>query len=522
MNHPAVHVTADRKRSEDVEKSAGIDVSSRSTSTENVSGPAAPIPVPRKLSQWNRRIENLAGLEARGITRVLPEERHEASLLGYIQMAMLWFSANVSANNLAVGMLGPLLFNLGFLDSAMCSVGGILVGSAATAYMSIWGAQSGNRTMVVARYFMGYWPAKLTCFLNMILMVGYGTIDCIIGGQILSAVSGGGMSIVVGIVIVALISWLVAVFGMAIFHVYERWAWIPQLIVLFILVGSAGPSFNASLQSIGDPSAVTAGRLSFFSLQLSVPVSWAAASSDFYVYYPETTKPWKCFAMTLTGLTLSFVFVNLIGIGLGSGVATNTVWSEANDISAGALIVAGFDGLKGFGGFCGVIVALGVISNNIPGTYASALGCQVLGRYGKMVPRYLWVCVIVLVYFICAIAGREHLYTIFQNFLALMGYWVMIFVSIVLEEHVIFRRGIGFDWTAWEDKARLPLGIAALTAFLTGWAGAIIGMAQTWYIGHVAEKVGGIGADIGTWLGIAFTLVLFPPLRYLELKKFGR
>lgn len=226
--------------------------------------------------------------------------------------------------------------------------------------------------------------------------------------------------------------------------------------------------------------------------------------------------------MTLTGLTLSFVFVNLIGIGLGSGVATNTVWSEANDISAGALIVAGFDGLKGFGGFCGVIVALGVISNNIPGTYASALGCQVLGRYGKMVPRYLWVCVIVLVYFICAIAGREHLYTIFQNFLALMGYWVMIFVSIVLEEHVIFRRGIGFDWTAWEDKARLPLGIAALTAFLTGWAGAIIGMAQTWYIGPVAEKVGGIGADIGTWLGIAFTLVLFPPLRYLELKKFGR
>lgn len=523
MNHPAVHISADRK-SQDVEKSAGIDVSSRSTSTEQVPGPVAPIPVPRKLSQWNREIESLAGLEARGITRVLPEERHEASLLGYIQMALLWFSANVSANNLAVGMLGPLLFNLGFLDSAMCSVGGILVGASATAYMSIWGAQSGNRTMVVARYFMGYWPAKLTCFLNMILMVGYGTIDCIIGGQILSAVSGGSLSIVVGIVIVALISWLVAVFGMAIFHVYERWAWIPQLMVLFILVGSAGPSFNASLQSVGDSGAVTAGRLSFFSLQLSVPVSWAAASSDFYVYYPETTKPWKSFTMTLTGLTLSFVFVNLIGIGLGSGVATNPVWSSANDVSAGALIVAGFDGLKGFGGFCGVIVALGVISNNIPGTYASALGCQVLGRYGKMVPRYLWVCVIVLVYFICAIAGREHLYTIFQNFLALMGYWVMVFVSIVLEEHFIFRRGrgMGFDWTAWEDKKRLPLGISALTAFLAGWAGAIIGMAQTWYVGPVAEKVGGVGADIGTWLGIGFALVLFPPLRYLELKKFGR
>lgn len=147
MDHPAVHVPADRK-SQDIEKSAGIDVSSTSTSTENVSGPVAPIPVPPKLSKWNQKIESLSGLEARGITRVLPEERHEASLLGYIQMALLWFSANVSANNLAVGMLGPLLFNLGFLDSAMCSVFGILVGASATAYMSIWGAQSGNRTMV--------------------------------------------------------------------------------------------------------------------------------------------------------------------------------------------------------------------------------------------------------------------------------------------------------------------------------------------------------------------------------------
>ncbi|KAL9577155.1 MAG: hypothetical protein Q9203_007565 [Teloschistes exilis] len=525
MDHPATHVPP---APADIEKGTGVlEISSRSTSTENISSsePHAPIPIPPKLSKWNQRIESLSGLEARGIARVLPSERHGHSVMGYIQMSLLWFSANISANNLAVGLLGPLLFGLGFLDSAMCSVFGILVGSAATAYMSIWGAQSGNRTMIVARYFMGYWPAKLPCILNMILMIGYGTIDCIIGGQILSAVSGGSMSIVVGIVVVALISWVVAVFGMAIFHVYERWAWIPQVIVLFILVGSAGPSFNANLQNTGDAGAITAGRLSFFSLQLSVPVSWAAASSDFYVYYPESTKKWKVFLMTMTGLTLSFTFVNMLGIGLASGIATNPLWDEANKVSSGALILAGYGPLNGFGKFCGVIVALGVISNNIPGTYASALGFQVLGRYGKMVPRYFWVCVIVLIYFICAVAGRNNLFDILQNFVALMGYWTMIFVAIVLQEHLMFRRpGLagGFDWTAWEDKTRLPLGLAALVAFLVGWAGAIIGMYQNWYMGPVAAKIGGIGADIGVWLGCAFALVVFPPLRYLELKKYGR
>lgn len=148
MDHPATHVPP---APADIEKGTGVlEISSRSTSSaENISSePLAPIPIPPNLSRWNQRIENLSGLEARGITRVLPHERHGASVMGYIQMSLLWFSANISANNLAVGLLGPLLFGLGFLDSAMCSVFGILIGSAATAYMSIWGAQSGNRTMV--------------------------------------------------------------------------------------------------------------------------------------------------------------------------------------------------------------------------------------------------------------------------------------------------------------------------------------------------------------------------------------
>ena len=160
--------------------------------------------------------------------------------------------------------------------------------------------------------------------------------------------------------------------------------------------------------------------------------------------------------MTWLGLTLSFSFVNLLGVGLASGIATTSAWSTAYDTSSGALILAGDGGLGGFRKFCGVIIALGVKANNIPGTYSAALGVQVLGRFGKAVPRYVWVCAVVAVYFICAIAGRNNLFDIFENFLALMGYWVMIFICIVLEEHLIFRIGVGFDWTECEDKKRLP------------------------------------------------------------------
>ena len=134
----------------DLEKNAvHVETNSNSSTSEKEGVAAAPpIPVPSKLRALNEKIEGLAGLEARGISRVLPEERHGLSPLKYAQIAMLWYSANISANNLAVGLLGPMLFNLGFVDSAMMAVWGCLVGSAFTAYMSIWGAQSGNRTQV--------------------------------------------------------------------------------------------------------------------------------------------------------------------------------------------------------------------------------------------------------------------------------------------------------------------------------------------------------------------------------------
>ena len=70
---------------------------------------------------------------------------------------------------------------------------------------------------------MGYWPSKICALLNIVIMLGYGMIDCLVGGQILSAVSGGSLSVVVGIIIVAIITWLVVVFGLAVFHVYERY-----------------------------------------------------------------------------------------------------------------------------------------------------------------------------------------------------------------------------------------------------------------------------------------------------------
>ena len=290
--------------------------------------------------------------------------------------------------------------------------------------------------------------------------------------------------------------------------------------MLCILIGSAGPKFNASLASSVTGSALAASRLSYLSLCLYVPNSWGAASSDYYVCYPPDTPKWKIFVLTLAGLSLSFWFVDLLGIGLACGVFASPAWSAAYNISSGALITEAYAPLGGFGNFCSVIVAFGVIANCVPGTYSGAIGCQIMGRWGEALPRWVWVVVLVLIQLVCGLAGRNQLFVIFTNFLALMGYWITTMVCIVVEEHLIFKPKLGLDWDAWADPKRLPIGYAALVAFLLGWVGAVLGMYETWFEGPLAKA--SCGADVGMWVGAGLTLISFPPLRYLEVRKFGR
>ncbi|KKY28285.1 putative nucleoside [Phaeomoniella chlamydospora] len=357
---------------------------------------------------------------------------------------------------------------------------------------------------VVARYTMGWWPSKLPVLLNMVIMLGYGLVDCLIAGQNLSAVAGGSMTVIVGTIIAAAISLVVALFGIKLFHIYERYAFIPQLLVLFILVGVAGPKFNAGSATSGPNDVAVADRVSFFFLCAFAPLAWSPAACDFFVYFPPTSSRWEVFGSTLLGLSVSSFFMVLLGVVLASGALVNTDWSDAYEVSAGALITETLKPLGTFGNFCAVVLSLGLIANNIPGTYSAALGFQLLGRGFRMVPRFIWVIVSVLIYTVCACAGRNHLFDIFEDFLALMGYWTIMWTTMTLEEELIFRRKVGYNWEDWNKPSLLPIGIAALVAFCIGWVGAVLCMWQVYFTGPIAKLVGD-GIDLGFPVSAAWT-----------------
>ena len=109
----------------------------------------APTPILKGiLARWNAKVEHLAGLEARGITRVLPEEKHGCGSRGYLQMFVLWFSINLGVVNIITGFLGPLVFQLGWVDCVCIVIFGNALSACGAAYTSTFGPESGNRTMV--------------------------------------------------------------------------------------------------------------------------------------------------------------------------------------------------------------------------------------------------------------------------------------------------------------------------------------------------------------------------------------
>ena len=126
--------------------------------------------------------------------------------------------------------------------------------------------------------------------LNIILMIGYAIISCIVGGQILSAVSGGGMSVVVGIVIVAFITWLVAVFGMIPFSIYERSAFV---LVEQLCLAALKDMFTDSLpDGHGYPKPSSSSSLLALQVHTSTP-----ASLPLVTHPPsrQTDSPSSCF-----------------------------------------------------------------------------------------------------------------------------------------------------------------------------------------------------------------------------------
>lgn len=506
-----------------------------------------------KLRYISSKIDGV--VETRGIERVPPEIReihsHKQLLNLYIQVIGFWISAAGSLSSMSSFFLGPLVFGLDFKDSLVIGLIGMWVGCVIAAYCAIMGPQSGCRQMVTARYLFGVYLVKFIALVSICGVVGWSVVNSVVGGEILSCISGEKIPLWVGILIVCAVSYIVATLGIKQVLKVEMYLSVPVILIFVLMYIATGANYRDVIYSYKSPKEGMLGaKLSFFSLCYSVTSTWGSITSDYYILFPETTKKRTVFMITLICIMIPTTFVGVLGVMVAAIAMSNDSWMESYDkFGMGGLLYSSFDKWNhGFAKFLVVVLLLSLISNNIINTYSAAFGIQLASIKFSKVPRYIWAFVVNVVYLVIALVGRNHFSTILGNFLPMIGYWLSIYIIILLVENLVFRKyflhlyvkefptkdeiseedhrlflkhlKIRYNWEIWNDFDKLTLGIGAAVAFACSVGMVAASMAQTYWIGPIAKKFD--DGDTAMWLAMAVSLVVYPPIRFWELKRFGR
>ncbi|PWY84742.1 nucleoside transporter [Aspergillus heteromorphus CBS 117.55] len=475
----------------------------------------------RSLRQFENWVDGKLGVEAMGVERVPDDQRRPPEVLN---MMFFWFSVLISPTLIPVGMLGP-LFGLSVNTSIILTVFATLIGSLMPAFTATMSPPSGLRQIAVARYAFGLWGAKLCGLLNIVVNGGYAVIAAVVGGQLLVAVSEDSIPLAAGIILVVALGFLVSFGGFTLIHHYERYAWMVALVLICVTYGQAARYFPATpgLSTVSSGIDYSGCCLSYFAVVFGVCCSWCPIAGDYYVHYPATTSKGLVFGLTYFGQALPTIFVGILGNYFGGIVMFDDAMSDVyNTGGMGTLLMATLRP-SGWAKFACTVFALTFLANVTANIYSSALCIQLWGTHFLAVPRFLWCGLMALIVLALAWGGRNVLEDIINNLLSILGYWTLAFGLILALEHVWFRPRLGgYDLSAWQDPARMPLGVAGTTALLIGIGFSFLGMDQTWYIAPVAKQIGAYGGDVGDYLVLVSVLVFYPGLRTVEIRMTGR
>uniref|UniRef100_A0A8H8CG71 Uncharacterized protein n=1 Tax=Psilocybe cubensis TaxID=181762 RepID=A0A8H8CG71_PSICU len=453
------------------------------------------------------------GVETEG-TRPIPAEQRTDTRI--YQMFWLWFSVNFNILPFTTGSAGPAFFGLGLESSLLTILFTDILFCAIPACCAIFGPKLGMRGMVQCRFSWGLYGAIIPSVLNVISMQGFLILNCIIGGQILSAASNGRLDDTLGIIVISVISLVVCFCGYRVMHWFESTAWVPAAIVLPILLGLGNKHLNPSnIPSV--PAPTVSQIMSFATFVASSSVAWCTVTPDYGVYHDSKASSLKIFLYVYSGYLISTVTWNMVGAAFAAAAPGVPSWQLGYDEgrNLGGLLRAVLAPTKGFGNFVLVIIALNTSCAAAPTMYSFGTSFLAITPTLARVPRYIFVIISEIILIPLAIIGAKRFYSTLVDVLSVIGYWSTAFGIIVLAEHFIFRRSSFqcYNIKHWDQGRYLPVGGAAVASFLAAVAFIIAGMEQTWFTGPIAKK--GTG-DIGVFVAAGAALVFYIPLRALE------
>jgi len=438
-------------------------------------------------------------IEQHGVDLIPDSERHGKPF----DLFWVWFGANLIFTFIINGAI-ILGFGLSFWPAVLAIVVGnlflILVGLGAIA-----GPRTGTATLLISRSAFGVLGNIPAALLSWITVVGWEAVNLVIGTfalyqlAILVHLPAGNVTKALCLVLIAVVTFGVAVWGHQTIVVMQRWFSIALGAGTLVLAGFVFPKMHVHFAT-----APLVGKTPFSSWLLAVLIvaagsfSWVNYPADYSRYLPRRTPAGPIVLWTVLGCLIPAVFITLVG--LAAATATNMT----NQVAGIQRLVPGW-----FGTLYLAIIVGGAITNNFLNSYSSGLS---LLSVGIKMPRYRSII------FDAVIGGAMAVYAVFIydftnsfiEFLSLMVIWIAPWCGIYLTD--MFMRRVRYnppalfakDGVYWYSRG---WNWRAIGAFALGVGGALLFANAPLYQGPLIGLTG--DGDISIYVGFVVSAVSY-------------
>ncbi len=418
-------------------------------------------------------------LERRSIEFVPAHLRHGKPS----DLLFVWFGANMELPVVAAGAATTLSgLSLGW--AAVAILIGVLVGTLLMASHSAQGPHLGLPQMIQSRAQFGFYGAAFPLLFVIVMYLGFYAAGVVLGAQALTALTGLPLS--AGIIVLALLSTLVAIFGYNLIHRFERYlsalVAVVFLVLTLLLVFGDVPATHPAPASGGF---VLGPFLLAVSVSATSQLGFAPYVADYSRYLPEQTSIKSVFWYTYAGVGISGAWLMILG------AALNLRFQQGPVESLGRLA----HGAGGwFEALTYVALIVGVFSINalnIYGGYMSALSFVttfVRRWHGGLGLRLVFIIPVAVVATYLGFLYKDNLLSSFQVFLTLSLVLIIPWTAVNLVDYYAIRHGhYVIEEIHKPDGIYGKVGVAGVVSYAMGFAVQIPFMSNDVYEGPVAR-----------------------------------
>lgn len=342
----------------------------------------------------------------------------------------IWFGASAHVLTVVTGVIG-IAAGLGFWWTLLAIVVGNLAGAVFMAFHSAQGPRLGLPQMIQSRAQFGFHGSLLVLVLVWGMYVGFAAFDVVIGGQGLSEVFHGSLTL--WIIVSGVAMTLLAIYGYDWIHrlmKYQTWFYIGIFAILTIVLCVHGVPASAldNGHFSGGPFLLTVSAIAVFQ------ISYAPYVSDYSRYLPPATAG-RTFWATYWGTGLSCVTLMTLGAAIGALAPTVSTLAEVKVL-----------GGSGWGTLFVFLLAFGLLPPSAMNIYGGALTTLTIGanirNFRSTVPLRIAASLFVaLVTVLFGLLASSNVLDSFENYLGALLYFLIPWTAINLTDFYLVRRG---------------------------------------------------------------------------------